>query len=351
MLVTALVTAPVTALATVPLRARRFVGCLGAILAISLCVSGRSDAAMSAEEKARRAVVVARVGTREITTGELEDRIAQVPHFQLATFGTTPDAVRRKFLDEVVVPEALYAEEAHDEHLDAHYPASELVKRKYADSVLRAIRADLGPAAAISMDDVRAYYEENKSRYDTPERYNVWRILCKTREEAVAVIEAAKKDLTIANFNNLARDHSIDKATNQRGGNVGFLALDGSSNEAGVRVDPAVAKAAAGVKDGELVGQPVPEGSGFAVVWHRGTVPAVKRPVEEAAAQIRDTLRKHREELAVKKVIADLRARDLHELNEGLLNGIEVSSVDGAIEPRRRPGQTAPLNPSQSLPR
>ena len=352
---------PPSYVALMRLHARRIVGCLGAVLLISLGWGGRSHAAMSAVEKARRSVVVAKVGSREITTGELEDRIAQVPHFQLATFGATPDAVRHKFLEEVVIPEALYAEEAHDEHLDGHYPASELVKRKYADALVRSIRADLGPAAAISMDDVRAYYEQNKSRYDTPDRYNVWRILCKTREEAVAVIDAAKKDLTVANFNNLARDHSIDKATNQRGGNVGFLALDGSSNEAGLRVDPAIAKAAASVKDGELVAQPVPEGSGssediakppgFAVVWHRGTVPAVKRPVEEVAAQIRDTLRKHREEQAVKKVITDLRARQVHELNEGLLNGIEVSSVDGAIEPRRRPGQVAPLNPSQSLPR
>jgi peptidyl-prolyl cis-trans isomerase C len=306
---------------------------------------------MTPEEKARRSVVIAKIGSREITTGELEDRIAQVPRFQLATFGTTPDAVRHKFLGEVVIPEALYAEEAHDQHLDAHYPASELVKRKYADAAVRTVRAELGPATAIPMDQVRAYYELNRSRYDTPERFNVWRILCKTREEAVAVIDAARKDLTVASFNTLARDHSIDTATNQRGGNLGFLSLDGSSNEANLHVDPAIARAAAGVKDGELVVQPVAEGMGFAVVWHRGTVPAVRRPLEDVSSQIRDTLWKHREELAVKKLITDLRGKDLHEMNEGLLNGIEVSSVDGAIEPRRRPGQVAPLNPSQTLPR
>ncbi len=306
---------------------------------------------MSADEKARRGVVVVKIGSHDITTGELEDRIAQVPRFQLGTFGTTPDDVRHKFLEQVLIPEALYAQAARDQHLDTQLPTSGLVMRAQANAAVRTARAELGPATAVTMKDVQAYYEENKSRYDTPERYNVWRILCKTREEAVAVIETAKKDLSVANFNTLARDHSTDKATNQRGGNLGFLALDGSSNEAGLHVDPAVAKAAASVKDGELVGQPVAEGAAFAVVWHRGTVPAVRRPVEDVASQIRDTIWKHREELAIKKLIAELRTAHLKEVNDGLLNGIEISSVDGAIEPRHRPGQVAPINPSRALPR
>jgi len=318
---------------------------------VGIGVGSTSFASMSPEEKARRAVVVAKVGSRDITTGELEDRIAQVPRFQLSAFGATPDAVRHKFLEQIVIPEALFAQSAEAQHLDTQLPTSNALMRALANASVRALRVDLGPATAIPMEDVRKYYEENKSRYDSPERFAVWRILCKTREEAVSVIEAARKDLTVAGFTSLARDHSTDKATNQRGGNLGFVGIDGTSNEAGLKVDPVLPRAAASVKDGELVGQPVPEGSGFAVVWHRGTVPPVKRAVEDVAPQIRDTLWKHREEQAVKGLVAQLRTRDLKELNDGLLNGIEVSSVDGQIEPRHRPGQVVPLNPSQALPR
>ena len=112
---------------------------------------------------------------------------------------------------------------------------------------------------------------------------NLWRILCKTRDEAETVLAAAKRDLTIPKYNELAREHSIDKATNLRGGNLGFVCPDGTSNEAGLKVDPALVKAAVAVKDGELVAQSrSPEASGFAVVWRRSTVPATQRTVEDA---------------------------------------------------------------------
>jgi peptidyl-prolyl cis-trans isomerase C len=333
------------------MRLHRLPLCLTVALAAWLAVPHSSQAAMTAEEKARRGVVVAKIGSREITTGELEDRIAQVPRYQLATFGSTPDTVRRGFLDQIIVPEALFAEEAHEEHIDERLPTAGRIARAEANAAVRVVRAELGPPTAIPMEDIRAYYEANRGRYDTPERYNVWRILCRSREEAVAVIEAARKDLTVNGFNALAREHSLDKATNQRGGNLGFLAADGTSNEAGLHADPAVAKAASSVRDGELVPQPVPEGQNFAVVWHRGTVPAVRRTLEEVLPQIRDTIWKQREDDAVKSRITQLRAKYLHEMNESLLNGIEISAADGAIQARHRPGQVPPMNPSQTLPR
>jgi peptidyl-prolyl cis-trans isomerase C len=322
-----------------------------AVLAESLLTGVPSRAAMGPEEKARRSAIVAKVGPKQITAGELEDRIAEVPRFQLTMFGDTPGAVRHKFLSEIVVRDALYALGAEAEHLDTQLPTVNILKRALSNATVRAVRAELGPASAIPNEEVARYYEKNKSRYDTPERYAVWRILCKTREEALAVIDAAKKDLTIPAFNALARDHSIDQATNQRGGNLGFVGLDGTSNEAELHVDPATVKAAATVKDGELVPSPIPEGGNFAVVWHRGTVQPVHRSVEDVAAQIRDTLWKRNEEIAVKNLVASLRARDLKELNDGLLNGIEISTVDGTVEPRRRTGQVTPLNLGQSLPR
>jgi peptidyl-prolyl cis-trans isomerase C len=54
-----------------------------------------------------------------------------------------------------------------------------------------------------------------------------------------------------------------------------------------VRFDPVLFAAAARVKDGEMVGEPVKEGDAFAVVWRRGTLPAVRRSVEEEASAIR----------------------------------------------------------------
>jgi len=171
---------------------------------------------------------------------------------------------------------------------------------------------------------VQAYYDANRDRYDTPERYQIWRILCKTEDEAKDVITQAKKDLDTKTFGDLARDHSIDKSSNLRAGNLGFLSPDGTSSEPGLRLDPAVVKAVQGVKDGQLVTAPVKEGDAFAVAWRRGTIPANKRSVEDVAAQIRDTLWKTRVKEATDKRVAALRAAKLRDVNEAALGDLPL---------------------------
>lgn len=294
-------------------------------------------------EGARRAAIVVKLGPKNVTVGELEDRMAQVPAFQLRSFGATPDEVRRKFLDQVVIPDALLAQGAEARHLDRAIPTLYDLDRARAQATLRAVRARVGLATAISLDDVRAYYDANRPRYDAAERYNVWRILCATQGEAQSVLGDAKKDSTLAHWNQLSRDHSIDKATYMRGGNLGFVSLDGVSSEAGLKVEPVLVKAAAAVKDGEFVAEPVAEGSAFAVIWRRGTVGASHRTVEDVKEQIQSTLWRDRVDAATKTLLDALKQKDLKEKNAELLDGIDVTPPDGNVVPRKRPGQVAPV--------
>ena len=282
------------------------------------------------------------VGSRAITVGEVEDRMAQVPPFQLRSFGHTDAEIRRAFIDQVIIPDALWAQGASARHIDTQVPTRFDLDRTRAQATLRAVRAQLGPPQNVSMDDVQAYYDKNKARYDAPERYQIWRISCATKEEAQSVIAQAKKDPTVPAWNKLARDHSLDKATYLRGGNVGFVTLDGTSNETGLKIDPAVAKAASLVKDGEIVSDPVAEGSGFAVVWRRGTVGASHRSVNDVKEQIQWAILRQREEDEKKKLLSELRAKNVKEYNPEILTGIDVAPPDGVIVPRKRPGQVAP---------
>jgi peptidyl-prolyl cis-trans isomerase C len=196
---------------------------------------------------------------------------------------------------------------------------------------MRALRARVGAPSSVSMEDVQAYYDKNKARYDAPERYQIWRISCATKDEAEAVLAEAKRDPTVTHWNKLAREHSVDKATYLRGGNIGFVSLDGTSNETGLRIDPAIPKAAQAVRDGEFASEPVAEGAGFAVVWRRGTVGASHRSALDA------------KETEKKNLLAELRTKNLKELNAELLTGIDVAAPDGVITPRKRPGQIAPV--------
>jgi peptidyl-prolyl cis-trans isomerase C len=293
--------------------------------------AGADDAGAGA---GRRATAVAVIGAgptaRTIAVGDLEDGLAAMPGFQRATFGGTADAIRRRFLDEVLVRDRLLSLGAQAARLDAQPAVARALDRAASGATVRAIRTGLGPATAIPMADVRAYYERNRERYDAPARYQLWRILCTTSDEARTVLAAAAADPTPKTFAQLARDHSQDKATALRSGNLGFLTADGTSSEPGLRVDPAIVHASLAVRDGELVPSPVVEGEFFSVVWRRGTSAARKRTVEEVAAPIREILWRERAKTEVDGLVASLRTAKVRDLHEELLDAVDLSVAPDA---------------------
>jgi hypothetical protein len=311
---------------------------VAAVVAASLAIGGGTRAAGgdidAGADGSRRAAVVARVGeegkTREITVGELEDGLAAMPPFQRALYGATPDAVRRAFLTDVLVRGALLDLAASAADVVAQPAVEYALDRARSNATVRALRAAAPPPSAIPAADVQAYYDENRARYDAPERIQVWRILCATRAEADTVLAAAVATPTPQRFVELAREHSKDKATNLRGGNLGFLTADGVSNEPGLQVDPAIVRAAQGVHDGEIVRAPVVEGPDFAVVWRRGTIAASQHPIEQVAPQIRDALSKLRVKKAADDLVARLRTAQVRDEHADLLDLVDVAPLPPA---------------------
>jgi peptidyl-prolyl cis-trans isomerase C len=272
--------------------------------------------------------VVARVGTADaVTSASLAARIAAMPPFQRAAFGRTGPEVARRYLEDVVVPERLVEAAARSDRL-AEKPAVALaVDRVLSGATVRAVRARVGSPSTVAADEVRAYYEANRARYDAPERYKVARVLCRTRDEALAVIAAARADSTPKAIAALAREHSQDKGTNLRGGDLGFVTEDGTSDEPGLKVDPAVVRAARSVADGELVPQPVAEGDLFAVVWRRGTIAARKHTADDVAPEIRDAVAKARVKEETDRLLAALHASRVRDENASLLDGLELPGL------------------------
>ncbi len=305
-------------------------------LSAAACVFLAIFAATAPATGGARDAVIAKVGTRAITAGELQDRIAAMPAFQRRALADSPDALKKVVLEKVLIREALLDQGAAAAHVEDDLAVKQAVARSRAEATLRALRGQAGGPAAVSRADVQAYFEAHRDRFETEERYSVWRILCKTREEAAGVLDAVKKDGQLAKFQELAEAHSIDKATNLRGGNLGFVNEAGASNEAGLRVDPAIVRAAMGVKDGELVAAPVEEAGNWAVVWRRGTVGATHRTADELAPQIRELVFKERVAASQAKLIEALRARDVRDLHEELLQGLEVAR-DDLLTPRKSP--------------
>ncbi|WP_156865178.1 peptidylprolyl isomerase [Pajaroellobacter abortibovis] len=273
--------------------------------------------------------VVLEVGSQRLTVGELEDRIARMLPLQRAIFGHFPEEVRRRFLDEVVLPEFLLTEEALTLGLEKRPPYAQNIARAYAHASLRALHVTSQDASSISLEEVKRFYQEHPKLFHAPARYGLWRILVKDKEEAKALLARLKKDPTPEHFSALAREHSLDKSTYLRAGNLGFVTVDGISREPGLRVDPALVLAVLRLKDGEFVPEPIQEGEGYAVVWRRGLVAATHRTLAEASDQIRDKLWRQRIEKEEQEHLEALEKDFLKERHDELLTLIPSQQEQG----------------------
>lgn len=280
--------------------------------------------------------VVARVGARTITAADLERRIANVPPFQLKTFGATPEEIRRAFLERVLVREALLAQGADDRGLATRDEVQEKVRCVMRNAMLAKLRAEVKEKGPTD-EEVKAYYEKNASKYRSPPRIAIWQIVVAKREEAEQILAEMKKDPTPKRWADLARERSLDKVTHMRGGNLGFVHPDGTTSEPGVRVSPEIWKAVEGAKDTDILAEPVKDGDRWAVLWRRQSMKAIERPLELEAGSIRQLLLHERTDAKIKETLANLRKYNVRGHYPDQLEMFDIAS-NGDLIPVRRPG-------------
>lgn len=313
---------------------RAALGTILAIVAATICHSAVFADAGAPDDDA---AVVAKVGGRSFTVGDVERRVANVPSFQLRYFGKSPEEIRRRFVDETLVKDELYIAGADADKLAEVPEVAERIRGVLRTALINKITAEAAAAGPITDDEVKAYYDANRSSYHAPPRIVLWRITVATKEEAQAVIEKVKTDLSPKNWNEIAREKSLDKATSMRGGNLGFVEPNGATSDPNLKVDMALVMAADKVKDGEIVQEPVADDGKWSVVWRRQSMKAVERSLEMETPQIRHLLMRQRTEKRIAEALADLRKKNVSETNPDLLELLAVSGM-GEVSPVKRPG-------------
>ncbi len=315
-----------------------------AALGIGLLLSTWQARSVQADTSPDETTVVARVGTRTITVDELNRRIASLPPFQLRAFGRNADEVKRNFLQKVIIREALLVQGARGDKLEDREDVRERIRGVMRTAILGSVRGDTISKTPVSDQEVKQYYDANPTKFHTPARVAIWRILVPKREDAAAALKLILADPTPKRWNEVCRDKSVDRATNMRGGNLGFVGPDGTTAEPGLKVDQAIITAANGVEDGKIVPEPVAEGDKFAVVWRRQSMKAVDRPIEIEAASIRQVLTHEKTEQRTQALIEQLRKDHMSDFNPDLLDLIDVAPT-GDLQAVKRPGSLAPRKP------
>jgi peptidyl-prolyl cis-trans isomerase C len=313
-------------------------------LGIGLVLSAWQARPVQADPSPDETTVVARVGERTITVDELNRRIAALPPFQLRAFGSNAQEVRRNFLQKVMIREALLVQGAKAAKLDERSDVQERIRGVLRSSMLSGVRTETISKSPVTDEEIKRYYDANPTKFHTPARIAIWRILVPKRDEAAALLKTILADPTPKRWNEVCREKSVDRATSMRGGNLGFVAPDGTTAEPGLKVDQAVLGAAGGVEDGKIVPEPVAEGDKFALVWRRQSMKAVDRPIEVESASIKQVLTHEKTEKRMTDLIERLRKDHMTDFNLDLVDLVDVAPT-GELQAVRRPGALSSKKP------
>ncbi len=271
------------------------------------------------------------VGERKVMLSEARQMAGRAP----PRFTTNTNEASRALVQEWLIPQLVV------EHHAKQSLAKTDTGRRLRDAALNvALERELLAQASVSDEEVAAFYDEHRERYVAPLAVAVWRILVEDPTLAQQLInELRGRADGVARWGELVREHSVDKATHQRNGSLGFVQPNGNTDVPQVRISPEVFQAVSKVKDGELVAEPLAVGDYYAVLWRRGTRPAQAISVNEASRSIRQVLQHHKAQQALQGLLVRLRAEQLKDFNPELLEAIEYPPLEGI------PAAKVPLNP------
>jgi peptidyl-prolyl cis-trans isomerase C len=221
--------------------------------------------------------VLATVNGVKITLGQLDQYVL------LATAQGAQDTkgLRENFLNDLVVREAIVQDVKKTGLLSK---GSNALKLKIAeqDAIMGLWFAQYFAEHPISEAEVRSEYEKQAAISKDPrnsKEYQISQIVLPNESEAQQVISELKRGVS---FDKLAKDKSIDKATSQNGGSVGWILPSQLSSPMNDLV--------VGLGKGDVISKPVQIGSAWYVVKVNDQKPFVLPSFDQAKVTISQAL-------------------------------------------------------------
>lgn len=256
-------------------------------LTLAISIGMIAAAAASGLAMAQDAGVVARVGTTEITEADLTTAAAMYGDEVAAM----PEDAKRSVMVDALVDIELARAAGKAAGLDQ----SDEFRRQMAfleGQALRAVFMEAEIAKRVDDAAVRKAYEAHIEAEQPVEEYRASHILLGNEADAVAVIERLKAG---EEFAAVAREGSLDEASKQNGGDLGFIARGSSL--------PEIEDALADLSPGAFAEEPVRTAFGYHVIKLEEMRTRPAPAFETLAPQLRQAL----EAEAAREIMIELR--------------------------------------------
>jgi len=260
--------------------------------------------------------VVAKVGERTITVGDVTRQINRLSPF-IRRRWAAPEK-RKEFLDKLIRVELL-SQEAERLGLDKDPEVQRAVKQMMVRMMITSdLEKSLLPTE-IEEALLKAEFEKNLNKFEKPAQVRASHILVAGKADAdklIAELGREKNDLPRV-FREKARTASIDAATKERGGDLGYFSKPEEKRAEEPDIPKSVILAAWKIeKVGEVFQEPVQTDKGFHVVMLTNKRPELKKSFESVKRSIEDKMLREKRREVLDQFIATLREKAEVKINE-----------------------------------
>lgn len=281
--------------------------------------------------KASKSEPLAKMGNTKITVEDFQNRINKQNPFLRARYSDREKL--KEYLNNLIRQEVLFLE-AQRLGFDKD---PDVVDRMKSDSISKMIAKEFDEKKKqelVSEEDIKQYYEQNKSDYNKPEAVYVRAFFVKAPEgskdratkkkEAEKYLQdiiAHKDDDTY--FFNLVKAKSDDDELKVRGGELAYLSREELTNKYGKEFAD-TAFSLASIND--ITQKPVETKNGFYIIKLRGKRQAINRTLDEVKETIRMKLYSEKRQKALEDWIDTLKKKYNVTLLEENLSKVKVEA-------------------------
>jgi|GEM_PF-196385 len=306
-----------------------------------MAAGGLDPAAIPAGEAGK---VVAVVGDRRITVGEVAQRIAEEPPHMQARYATLDN---RKALLERMVQFELLVTEALDRKLDQSPRVRAAYKQALALELMQTVGK--GTLSEVTEADVKAYFDANKAEFLKPELRRASLMVLGTKkhaEELRVKIQAAIADSPLRArqvFGDWVMKRSVDKATRIVKGDLGMFDLAGTPEQRRLPPPKSVLPVVFALDKIGDVSEPTELSDGkYGLIQLTGMRPGVQQSLDDVRMAIRGKLLKQRTIAAREKFLDDLMKKTSVTIDEKVLATVE--------QPKPEQGKASKAGPPKNVP-
>ncbi len=256
--------------------------------------------------------VIARYAGQAFTEGQFRDEMAQLS--RRARGALSDPERRRQFVDNFILSRLIYdrgVANGYDKDPEVQKQLEDLKRRLVVQRVMQEQQS-----APVEDAEVQAYYDTHQAEFAT-DRVKASHIL--VADEALAKDIRAKLTANPGQFENLAKEHSIDKANADKGGDLGFFGR-------GRMVKEFEDAAFALTEDGQI-SDPIQTRFGYHVIKRTEREEGKVKPFEEVKSQIRIRLMNEKRRQRTEEFLAKLKQEADYQVDVDVLTAVPLDDL------------------------